>query len=129
MPIKVKRIERTPLGVMVTFDTIAGEGRGLWQGKDNATLDEYYVEWNVAKDAEWGQDIYPSKQNEANIRLDGDNVVITGVLSGAIWDDISTLSVHGHSFDINVQGIPPNLGTLCEIKIRTVQLQIFPVNI
>lgn len=108
----------------VIFTTEYGEGKGIWNGEP--------VEPGTALEAElelpalfmcW-IDIVPVSSADFSIRMDGDEVILTGVLENIEADGAGYLRIDGELIMFECLGEPMALGGYVEIWSR--ELAIYP---
>jgi hypothetical protein len=109
---------------IITFKTEFGIGKGLWIDKKRPELNQKYkVEFDISDELIWGKDIQKSDKKAFSISIEGDEVVIIGILEKALGDSIVDLRFGASLIQLEVEG--KNLPKGEYIMIRTDSLEIY----
>ncbi|MBW4085152.1 hypothetical protein [Paenibacillus sp. S150] len=109
----------------VFFEADAGEGRGIWCGPPLKPGDEAAVEFEIPALLMRWVDIVPAGGAGHGIRMDGHDVVLTGVLDNIEEDGTGCLQLDGEPILFECLGEPMALGSLVEIRTREIRLYPF----
>ncbi|WP_379158493.1 hypothetical protein [Paenibacillus sp. sgz5001063] len=109
----------------VYFEADAGEGRGIWCGTPVKPGDMAVVEFELPELLMRWVDIVPAEGGEQGIRLEGDVVVLTGVLDNIEEDGTGCLKLDGDLVMFESLGEPMALGSLVEVRTREIRLYPF----
>ncbi|MNO48530.1 hypothetical protein D3C76_388650 [compost metagenome] len=109
----------------VFFEAATGEGRGIWCGPPVKPGDETEVEFELpALFMRW-VDIVPAEQQRHGICMEGNDVVLTGVLDNIEEDGTGCLELDGELIMFECLGEPMALGSLVEVRTR--EIRLYPV--
>lgn len=110
----------------VRFESEFGEGRGIWCGTSEAA-GECNVELELPSLFMRWVDIVPAGGGAFEIRMDGDAVVLTGVLENIEEDGTGYLRLGSDLIMFECLGEPMALGGFVEIRTR--EIRLYPVNL
>lgn len=109
----------------VYFTAECGEGRGIWAGRPVKPGEEHEAEFELpALFMRW-VDLVPAGGEEYSIRLEGDELILTGVLENIEEDGTGYLRLGPELIMFECLGEPMALGGYVELRTR--QLGIYPV--
>jgi hypothetical protein len=112
----------------VLFASECGEGRGIWCGAAVAAGETYEVEFELSPLFMRWVDIVPAAGGGAyEIRVDGNAVVLTGILENIEEDGTGYLRLDRDLIMFECLGEPMALGGFVEIRTR--EIKLYPVNL
>lgn len=109
----------------VYFSTEYGEGKGIWNGGPAVPGTVHEVEFELTALFMRWVDIVPASHSEYSIKLDRDEIILTGVLENLEEDGTGYLRLAGDLIMFECLGEPMALGGYVEIRSR--ELAIYPV--
>lgn len=109
----------------VFFEADAGEGRGIWCGAQVKPGDQAVIEFEIPALLMRWVDIIPAGGGEHGIRMEGDVVVLTGVLDNIEEDGTGSLQLDGELIMFESLGEPMALGSLVEVRTR--EIRLYPI--
>lgn len=109
----------------VFFEAATGEGRGIWCGPPVKPGDEAVAEFELPALLMRWVDIVPADQEGHRIRMEGNEVVLTGVLDNIEEDGTGCLQLDGELIMFECLGEPMALGSLVEVRTR--EIRLYPV--
>ncbi|MFF3085138.1 hypothetical protein ACFVRB_08825 [Streptomyces nojiriensis] len=81
MFVRTQSLPQTPQRPMtVRVHTPIGSAVVLWGGNPQEADGQHLVEWTVDEDMHWGQNTRPASSAEAELRQEGDSVIMRGLL-------------------------------------------------
>lgn len=132
MKIEIKQVTVGESGeALVEFLTPYGEGRGIWQDDAPVEGESYYIELQIGRALEWGRDIISTNQKSCSIELDGEKVVLRGVVEAIsnVNDDNSLVLRVGDSLVLaDSRGVPDvERGDFVTLVVE--ELRLYDINI
>jgi len=121
MRIRVNKILTDKPEVTVLFITDYGDAKALWVGDTPIENQEYYVEVDVNDTLAWGKDVIEA-ENYYTIRLEDDQVYISGILESVDSDGYTVLRIGESFIPFMASGHPLLLNSLIELSTRSVSL-------
>ncbi|MEK4062304.1 MULTISPECIES: hypothetical protein [Paenibacillus] len=109
----------------VYFAAEYGEGKGIWNGNPVEAGEELEVEFELSPLFMRWVDIVPVSGVDYGIRMDGDKIILTGVLENIEADGTGYLRIAGDLIMFECLGEPMVLGGY--VEIRTGELGMYPV--
>ncbi|OKP87307.1 hypothetical protein [Paenibacillus sp. P32E] len=109
----------------VFFEADSGKGRGIWCGAQVKPGDLAVVEFEIPALLMRWVDIIPAGGGDHSIRLEGDIVVLTGVLDNIEEDGTGCLQLDGELIMFESLGEPMALGSLVEVRTR--EIRLYPI--
>ncbi|WNS41694.1 hypothetical protein [Paenibacillus sp. MMS20-IR301] len=110
----------------IRFASEFGEGRGIWCGASGAAGETCAVEFELPPLFMRWVDIIPAGSSTFKIRMDGEAVILTGILENIEEDGTGYLRLGGDLIMFECLGEPMALGGFVEIRTR--ELRLYPVN-
>ncbi|MNI46731.1 hypothetical protein D3C73_1012100 [compost metagenome] len=111
----------------VWFSTAYGEGKGIWQGTAVPPGTELEAEFELTALFMRWVDIVPATGSETGIRVEGEQVVLTGILENIEADGTGYLRIGSDLIMFECLGEPMMLGGLVDMYTR--ELELYPVNL
>ncbi|AIQ44899.1 hypothetical protein R70723_02505 [Paenibacillus sp. FSL R7-0273] len=112
----------------IYFAAGCGEGKGIWCGGTPALPGEgHEAEFELPALLMRWVDIVPAAGDSCGIRMDGEQLVLTGTLENIEEDGTACLRLGADLIMFECLGEPMALGGLVELRTR--ELMIYPVNL
>ncbi|MBP2115054.1 hypothetical protein [Paenibacillus silagei] len=104
-----------------------GEARAIWCGPPVQPGEEWVAEWELpALFMSW-VDIVPAPGGAFGLRIEGDTVILTGVLENIEEDGTGYLRIGRDLIMFECLGEPMALGGFVELRTR--EARLYPVNL
>lgn len=111
----------------VFFTSEFGEGRGTWCGAAAAAGETFEAEFELPTLFMCWVDIVPAGGGAFEIRMDGNAVILTGILENIEEDGTGYLRLGRDVIMFECLGEPMALGGFVEIRTR--EIKLYPVNL
>ncbi|MDQ0840806.1 hypothetical protein [Streptomyces sp. V1I6] len=131
MFVRTERLPQTPQQHMVVgVHTPIGSAVVLWGGDPRESDGQHLVEWTVDEDIHWGQNTHPASPSQPELRQEGDQVIMRGLLH--VTEDGAAYLQMGHwsvLFDL-ASPIRVNMdNSWVQISARSDSITLYPYQV
>lgn len=127
MKIHVTKVDTSQEDVIINFTSEFGEAEAFWGSKpipkENA---DYEVELDITDELVWGKDVKASTDKKYSIKLQGDFILITGILEKVSRDGLADFRLNKNIIQLELEGRNIPTGIYCTIK--TSSLEFYEIN-
>jgi hypothetical protein len=122
MKIHVTKVDASQEDVIVNFTSELGEAEAFWGTKPIPKENtDHEVELDITDELVWGQDIKPSQEKKCSIRLQGDDIFITGILEKVYREGLADFRLNKNVIQLELEGRNIPTGLYCTIKATSLE--------